>query len=563
VPDPTYVKPRIPLARVLDALGDTFLEVVLGPARSVDVAAVEIYDQVEPSPLPQGAIVFGIGLQDADEVNELLHILGQSGAAALVVRAPASTNAATARAVDKSGVTLLSLTRGASWARLGAMLRTLLAEVDVGHEPNSTIAGLPTGDLFALANAIAALIDAPVTIEDKALNVLAFSGRQNEADTSRIATILGRKVPQYAAEALERTGVLAELYTSSREVVVRPEQTNIDSITMPRVAVAVRAGEDVLGSIWGVVDAPLSQARATALRDAAKVVSLHLLRMRAGADMQRRVKADLIAKALDGGPNGAEALSKMGLLGRPVVVVALDLVRDDAEHVAESASLNSRQRVSDALALHMSAVAPGSAVTLLGDVTYCLFPIVGAVDSAPERVVRVVSDFLARTGSKVPAVIGVGPVASDPSQLSQSRLGADRALRVLLNRGRSGQVATTSDVLVDVLLLELGDVMAARGDVVVGPVARLAAHDAEHGGQLLRTLQCWLECFGDVGQAAAAAHVHPNTFRYRLKRLSAIGGIDLADPDERFAAMLQFRLMTGSADEQVSSPTITPDVEAI
>ncbi|WP_372343404.1 helix-turn-helix domain-containing protein [Streptomyces sp. KL116D] len=35
------------------------------------------------------------------------------------------------------------------------------------------------------------------------------------------------------------------------------------------------------------------------------------------------------------------------------------------------------------------------------------------------------------------------------------------------------------------------------------------------------------------------AHVHPNTFRYRPRRLAEVGGIDLDDSDQRFAAMLR------------------------
>ncbi|MGW0586077.1 helix-turn-helix domain-containing protein, partial [Streptomyces sp. NPDC002920] len=33
-----------------------------------------------------------------------------------------------------------------------------------------------------------------------------------------------------------------------------------------------------------------------------------------------------------------------------------------------------------------------------------------------------------------------------------------------------------------------------------------------------------------------------NTFRYRLRRVAEVGGIDLTDPEARFAAMLQLRL---------------------
>ena len=43
--------------------------------------------------------------------------------------------------------------------------------------------------------------------------------------------------------------------------------------------------------------------------------------------------------------------------------------------------------------------------------------------------------------------------------------------------------------------------------------------------------------------ASAALFVHPNTFRYRLRRLAEVGEIDLADPEQRFVAMLQLRVL--------------------
>jgi DNA-binding PucR family transcriptional regulator len=51
-----------------------------------------------------------------------------------------------------------------------------------------------------------------------------------------------------------------------------------------------------------------------------------------------------------------------------------------------------------------------------------------------------------------------------------------------------------------------------------------------------------LDSFGDIVAASAAVCVHPNTFRYRLRRLSAVGGIDLDDPESRFEAMVQLRM---------------------
>ncbi|WP_405638959.1 helix-turn-helix domain-containing protein [Streptomyces uncialis] len=39
----------------------------------------------------------------------------------------------------------------------------------------------------------------------------------------------------------------------------------------------------------------------------------------------------------------------------------------------------------------------------------------------------------------------------------------------------------------------------------------------------------------------AGLHVHPSTFRYRLKRVVDISGLDLDDPQARLADMLQMR----------------------
>jgi DNA-binding PucR family transcriptional regulator len=56
-------------------------------------------------------------------------------------------------------------------------------------------------------------------------------------------------------------------------------------------------------------------------------------------------------------------------------------------------------------------------------------------------------------------------------------------------------------------------------------------------------LRAWLDCFGDTVAAAESLFVHQNTFRYRLRRVAEVGEIDLTDPDQRFAAMLQLRVL--------------------
>jgi GGDEF-like domain len=469
------MRPQPSLRRVLDDLGATLLELVCGDADAVDeIGGVAIHDPVDEPVLPRRALVLGVGVRSAEEAAELLAVLGKHEAAGLVLRSPAPLSAEVTAAVETSGVPLLGLTRGASWTQLAALLRSLLSEGDIGDDGQDTLGGLPSGDLFSVANAVAALIDAPVTIEDRSSRVLAFSGRQDEADQSRVETILGRQVPERYSQLLTELGVFRELYRSEDPVYVVPEPDGrLPDFTLPRAAVAVRAGDEVLGSIWAAVRDPLTPDRARAMRDAARLVALHLLRIRAGADVSRRLRADLVSTALEGGSGAFEAMRRLRLADQPVVVVAL-AVADPAE----------RSRMADGLAMHLSAIHPRCAAALVGDVAYGLIPVPGTPASGSEgevRAARIAADFLDRVGDRSRSAIGVGQVASDPAGLPAARACADRVLRVLRAQWSGGSlaaparlVARLADVHAQVLLMELRDLAAAHGDRPTGPVARLA-----------------------------------------------------------------------------------------
>lgn len=545
-------RPTTGLSRVLDDLGTTLLELVHGrPDRAPDLGGVAFHDPLDPPLLPPGALVLGVGVTGPAEVARLLADLGRQGAAALVVRSPAPATPEVLAAAATSGVALLGLTRGATWAQLASMLRSLLAEGDVGAGGRESLGGLPSGDLFAVAGAVGALLDAPITIEDRHHRVLAFSGRQEEADAPRAETILGLQVPERFSKVLAERGVLRELHRSDRPVLVDPVPTGAGSATMPRVAIAVRAGGEVLGSIWAVAREPFDAQRTQALCEAAKLVALHLLRVRAGADVERRLRADLLRTAVDGGSGARDALARLHLVDRPVVVLAL-AIADPADRAgsgggggdeaADAVLVHERQRIADAFAVHLGAVHSRASSALLGDTAYGLLPVVREGADGEEAAVRTATDFLDRVGDRVRVVVGVGPVARDVAGLAHARVCADRVVRVLRG-GHAQRVARLPDVQVAALVLELRDLAVARGDRHAGPVARLVEHDAEHGSQLVPTLRAWLEAFGDVRAASAGLFVHPNTFRYRLRRLAEVSGLDLADPEARFAALLQLRVV--------------------
>ncbi|WP_406675350.1 helix-turn-helix domain-containing protein [Nonomuraea sp. N2-4H] len=537
------IRPRASLGRILDDLGTTVLDVAASPGHlDAEVTGVHIYDPLDELIVAEGAMVLAVGVQGAAEIRALLARVPH--AAGVVVKLPVDVDERVRAAVLETGVAVLGLTRAASWAQVAALLRSLLAEGDLA-EPGEGV----HGDLFALANAVCALLDAPVTIEDRSSRVLAFSGRQEEADQGRVETVLGRQVPERYLRLLDEQGAFKRLYQSREPVYIElPDDSVIN-----RVAVAVRAGDDILGSIWVAVREPLTPQRQRALADAAKVVALRLLHERAGADTQRRLRADLLSTVLAGGADAAEAAGRLGIATGRLCVLAAELTGPAADpggraanaatdHAADHVrSESERQRFCDALALHVAAIHPKAAAALAGSVAYAVLPLTPG-GGEEERAVRVAESFLARVGPRHAANVGVGRLAHNLAQVARSRADADRALRVLRHRGVTGQAAGYTAVHFESLLLQVADVAAAEEQAPTGPYQRLLEHDAEHGTELAATLGAYLDAFGDVNLAAARVHVHPNTFRYRLKRLTEIGGLDLSDPDARLTVQLQMRI---------------------
>ncbi|MER6348021.1 PucR family transcriptional regulator [Streptomyces sp. NPDC001595] len=84
----------------------------------------------------------------------------------------------------------------------------------------------------------------------------------------------------------------------------------------------------------------------------------------------------------------------------------------------------------------------------------------------------------------------------------------------------------------DPLTVVMAAAPGAAGDLarrVMGPVLAL---DAEGRALLLDTFQCWLDEAGDATATARLLHCHPNTVRYRLRRLEDLTGRSLRVPGE-------------------------------
>jgi hypothetical protein len=519
------------LQHLVDDLGTTLLEVIEAPGPlDAEVTGVTIFDPIDDLLVSPGDLLLGVGLAAEADITALIRQLSVPHAAGLVIKTPDAVSDALRDTVRSNEVPLLGLTRAASWFHVAVLLRSLLDRSALIGEAH--LADSPAGDLFAFANAVSALVDAPVTIEDRSSRLLAFSGGQEEADRGRIETILGRHMPSSHCRMLEERGTFRDLYRSKRPIYV----PGIDPDSLPRVAVAVRAGAEVLGSLWVVAKEPLSEERMQALAESAGLAALHMLHQRNAAGLSQQLCADLLESVLAGGPAASEAAVRLGLPHGPMCVLACQPVQQLGTASFES----SIQRLTDALAVHLNAFHSGVVIARIGRLAYAVVSAVaaGGPQEISQRVRDVAASFVARIGSREPVAIGIGGPVQTPSGLPGARIEAERTLRVLRDV-KEGGAKRFEDVYLETVLDRLGEVLDGDEAPPYGPIARLLDYDSRNSTELTASLRAYLEAFGDVAASAEAVHVHPNTFRYRLRRIREVSELDLGDPRARLAALVQ------------------------
>ena len=145
---------------------------------------------------------------------------------------------------------------------------------------------------------------------------------------------------------------------------------------------------------------------------------------------------------------------------------------------------------------------------------------------------------------KLAASFGAGPIVVGPAvpSLDQATESARAALAGF--RAAPAWTGAPTPVAADDLLPE----RALAGD---SEARRALRHDAygavvRAGGGLLETLDAFFEAGGVLESAARELYVHPNTVRYRLKRVAEVTGLSPLDGRDAFA--LRMALAIGRLD---------------
>ena len=276
------------------------------------------------------------------------------------------------------------------------------------------------------------------------------------------------------------------------------------------------------------------------------MLALELSKERAAAEVERRLRGDLVEEVLAGGLEGDEAeriarqAERLGhrLPSRAWVVV---LEPDDDSTEAALAAPGRQDRLDAALSGLIRSRMPGALTLVRSASAVFLIPDEVAPDLATaEKLAGQVLAGAAPVMKPGTASVGVGNLANSVGELARSHLEARQALRLTRRAGGRARVASYRSLGAFRLLLEVQSPDALRRFVqeLLGPLLQYAQ---SRDTPLLETLEALSAARWVRRAAARQLSIHINSMSYRVERIETLTGLSLDDPETRVAISIALR----------------------
>ncbi|HZO79897.1 MAG TPA: PucR family transcriptional regulator ligand-binding domain-containing protein [Solirubrobacteraceae bacterium] len=409
-----------------------------------------------------------------------------------------------------------------------------------------------------LVNEQYAVLRRAITAHER-LERIVLSQRGLDALAAALASLIGgtvmvmggrgeRLVKRTFRRSLPDTA-LAELDRELRERVTRREarpfvpSSGVDGdrgIALPVSADGGARSGQATPEAWLIAlkdTGPLSDFDRLTLRQAVTIVALELLRDRVAGETERRLAGDVLRAMARGELSGVE-------LARRLEPFELDT--EVASIVAAPAG--ARDGIAPIRATLAGVLREESLPAVVAEVPPLACALVAGM--AEEELLGLAERVAQRIGEDLrgPARVAVGRTVAS-AQARRSFHEAKCALEAASlgsgdNRhngaGPAGSVASYKDLGSFQLLLSLQDDEALRlfCDSILGPIE---ASEGHYGGELMRSLEAFIECNGQWERAARRLYCHRHTLRYRIRRIESLTGRSLNNARDRIEFWLALR----------------------
>lgn len=395
-------------------------------------------------------------------------------------------------------------------------------------------------ELQHLADILAHRLGRSLVVEDRHQRLLVYTEHSEPLDDVRRESILSRQAAPAVVAFLARFG-LDRLRAPARI-------PGCDRLGMlPRVCVPIRHQDVLLCFLWFVdADAPMSDEEIEAARVDGAELGHVLHRQRLGVEFALQHEEDAMRQLL--GPDRttrSEAAARLSAAGQVtdgasvvalVCAPALTRARGTDQEIRlalEQALVTARRRIGPRRSLHLLRADHG--VLVVEDPH-------GSPAAAQRRGHEL--HQLLRTETRdlddvTDALIGIGDHCERLEDVRGSYERAHEALEVIRQLRSVGPVARWDHLGIYRALIRLDDTDVGDGTMHPG-LARLLGCP-EHG-ELITTLEAYLDLAGSAQQTAARLNIHRGTLYHRLHRIERLAGTCMRDGRERLALHLGLKL---------------------
>src|ERR1700737_3596997 len=315
----------------------------------------------------------------------------------------------------------------------------------------------------------------------------------------------------------------------------------------------IRAGDELLAVLAAeaVEDRKPNQRRAPAPGAAGR--ALELAKERAAAEVERRLRGDLVEELLGHGLEREETTrlaAQAERLGHRLSNRSWVLVVEPDDEIGSGAleSLAMQDRlhrlVSDLCARRF----PGSLVVTRSASLVLILPLAGPETDAPTgselRNLETFGELILQTLHRVVRggsfSLGIGNATGEVHELPRAHDEARQSLRLARRGGATRRVASYRNLGAFRLLLEVQNPVALARfvDETLGPLVR---YQEGRRTPLVDTLEQLSAQHWNRRAAARALHLHVNSLAYRVQRIEALLGLSLEDAETRVALSIALR----------------------
>jgi len=318
------------------------------------------------------------------------------------------------------------------------------------------------------------------------------------------------------------------------------------------VVVPIIAGNNYLGFVTALEESSLSRLDCIALEHAATVIALEMLKQKASFETELRIRENFFEALLAGKYENEEIVlwraNQLGLdLSKTYRLMSIDIVLEEVVDDEKRQYRQARMTESffEAVRYVFESICPGFFLSGNRKKTIGLLPVQDEADPKLNNLTSILQKIENELKTHLPEYkwwVGIGSPCSRLKDFANSYHEAHATIDIAKALNRKNRCLAYEKLGIFSVINIDADRFREFIRKVIGP---LIDYDEKNKSQLVETLTLYFNNNCNLQRASRNGFLNSATMKYRLKRISEIGNIDLTNSETILLVHLALKLIEG------------------